>query len=846
MTINSVRAAFPKGLSLFLCLSLACPASLWANPVGGVVVGGDANATIAYGGTTVINQTASRAVIDWTSFSIAFGETTQFNLDPGAAVLNRVSAGGGLSSILGTLSSANGSVFLINPNGILVGPTGVVNTQGFVASTLDLGNADFLLGSQFTFTGPLVSGTNVRNEGSITAPLGDVVLIGQTVSNAGTISAPNGTAALAAGSEVLYKPLDEEKMFVQAGIADADAIGVDQTATIQAAAAELKAAGGNVYSLAINNSGTINADQVGIVGGRIYLLAEDGLNRGTITNSGTLATTKGAFGGEVFLSGDQVTIEGLSSIAAADLQATGDTQILLNADISTNGSQTYNGPVVLGGARTLTSTAGNITFNASVESADLAGVSLENGLAVAAAAGLVSINGAMGGVYALGGLDVSGAQVGLNAGVTTTGNQNYNGAVDVGADAALNAGGSVYFGGTVDSANLSALTVNAGGYIDFAAAVGAGGLGNLTLTAVNGATNGDVWFETTLDSDGAVIVNADGITEFWDTVGARALGDLAVTGGGYIWFYGALDSAAGGAVSLTSLADVVFDVGATVGAVSLGGLTIDGAYVKFGESLDSDGAVSVTASNWADFYAPVGVRALDSLSVVSPAGIYLAGGSVDTTGAQTYDGSTSFGGAAQFTSAGGSIGFLSLVDTSGLDLTVDAGAGSVTFGGGATAGNLTVAGGDIQWDGSLSGADVLLTGTNLIMNGDVNSTGVNGVVMVAVNSFDNTSASAITTDPLARWLVYSDAAALDVAGGLTGGSEQGVSYPQAPAFAGNGFLYATAAPAADQPTASELDSFEASLVPPPVLVAAEGGGSDGGWSEDSGSGDAEEEKDGDK
>lgn len=952
MTKNSVAAALPKGLSLFLCLALACPASLWANPVGGVVAGGTASIGEA-GATVTVDQTTARAIIDWTSFSIGLGETTVFNQpDAASAILNRV-GGGNPSEIYGSLQ-ANGSVFLINPNGILVGASGVVDTNGFVASTLDLANLDFMGGTNQTFTGSSAAG--VDNAGAITALGGDVIMIARTVTNTGTISAANGTAALAAGSEVLYKPLEDERVFVQAGLG-ASATGVDQAGAIQAAAAELKAAGGNVYSLAINNSGTINADQVGIVGGRIYLTAESGLDRGAVSNSGTLASTKGAFGGEVLLSGDQVAIEGVSSIAAGDLQVTGDTRILLNADVSTDGSQAYNGPVVLGGARALNSTSGDITFNGAVDSLDTAGVSDEYNL-TATAGGAVNINAAIGATYALGTFDAQGAAIGLNADVTTSGYQTYLGAVDVGANAVLNAGSYVYFGGTVDSAGLYSLDIIADGDIDFANAVGGTSLGDLTLTVEPGSF-GAVYFETTLDSDGAVVVNSDNVTEFWDNVGSRALGDLTVASEDYIWFYGTLDSSAGAAISLISPLDVGFDmaVGAAslgdltidgdyayfggtfdsdgsvvidsslyqvefqgavgsralgdltiasaadyirfydtldsaagtaisltsvsdiffdgaVGSVSLGDLTVDGAYVAFASGLDSDGAASVTASNWTDFYAPVGARALDSLSVASPAGIYFSGASVVTSGAQTYSGPASFASAGQFTSAGGAIDFLGIVDTSGNDLAVDAGAGAVTFGGDVAAGNLTVAGGDVRWDGALSGADVTVTGTNLTMNGDVTSTGANGVALVAANSFDNTSASTIDAGA-ARWLVYSNAPELDVEGGLIGDAEYGVSHPDAPAFAGSGFVYSSELPAAaaSEPAASELDSFEASMIAPVIDVAGGddsaavdggddsggdfGGGSDEGGGDESGSDggsgdggsdsdDGEKEKDGDK
>ena len=47
----------------------------------------------------------------------------------------------------------NGQIYLINPNGIVVGPNGVINTQGFVGSTLDITNEEFLNGGDLNFIG---------------------------------------------------------------------------------------------------------------------------------------------------------------------------------------------------------------------------------------------------------------------------------------------------------------------------------------------------------------------------------------------------------------------------------------------------------------------------------------------------------------------------------------------------------------------------------------------------------------------------------------------------------------------------------------------------------------------
>ena len=92
-----------------------------AGPEGGTVVGGAA--TIQGGGTAVtINQSSSRAIINWNTFNIGVGETIRFNQP--AAPRSRSTAYRRARPLadLGTLT-ANGRVFVINRDGILFGPT---------------------------------------------------------------------------------------------------------------------------------------------------------------------------------------------------------------------------------------------------------------------------------------------------------------------------------------------------------------------------------------------------------------------------------------------------------------------------------------------------------------------------------------------------------------------------------------------------------------------------------------------------------------------------------------------------------------------------------------------------
>ncbi|WP_341867216.1 filamentous hemagglutinin N-terminal domain-containing protein [Caballeronia arationis] len=162
-----------------------------------------------------ISQNTTRAVIDWRSFSIGSGNSVQVNNGAGAT-LNRVT--GIDRSIIDGKLTASGSLYLINPQGVVVSANGVVTTGGrFVASTLDIGNANFMSGGSLNLSGS--SDGVVINLGKISSTGGDVFLISRKlVENDGSISAPNGTAELATGSQVLLKDsASGPQVFVQPG-----------------------------------------------------------------------------------------------------------------------------------------------------------------------------------------------------------------------------------------------------------------------------------------------------------------------------------------------------------------------------------------------------------------------------------------------------------------------------------------------------------------------------------------------------------------------------------------------------------------------------------------------------
>lgn len=315
--LNAVRAtcwfrcSFVAALFYFILqqIFICFPPEVSCNPQGGSVAAGKA-AIIQQGNTLTVTQSTPHAVINWQGFSIAGGETTRF-IQPSvsAAVLNRVT-GFGPSRLDGSLT-ANGQVFLINPNGVVIGPQGRIETGGFFASTLNIPDAVFMAGGDLEFAGDSAAG--ITNLGTITAHTGDIILAARTVENSGTLQASGGVVGLAAGNEVLYRPGDALRLFVKSALTLPEKTdGVTNTGLIEAAQTELRAAGGNIYALAVNNGGAIHATGASQIDGRVLLTSAGG----HIKTSGTISATKSSGdGGEIRLQAEgegpaEVTVSG--------------------------------------------------------------------------------------------------------------------------------------------------------------------------------------------------------------------------------------------------------------------------------------------------------------------------------------------------------------------------------------------------------------------------------------------------------------------------------------------------------------------------------------------------------
>jgi trimeric autotransporter adhesin len=277
-----------------------------AQPTGGSVVAGSAQIS-ASGASTLINQTTSKAIINWQSFSVGQGGSVQFNQPNSSAItLNRVT--GTSTSVIDGAIRANGQVWLLNPNGLLFGNGATINVGGLLATTSDIADQDFL-GGRYNFSSTGGKG-GITNNGSITAGNGgSVVLSAPSVTNKGLIAASAGHVVLG-GTDTFTVDFNGDHLLSYAISPNSAGGKVTNAGRIAVAGGTIlmtaRAAAG-VQDAVINNTGMAEATSVRQENGEIILEADNG----TVADSGTLDASgkaSGQTGGTVKVLGQQVAV----------------------------------------------------------------------------------------------------------------------------------------------------------------------------------------------------------------------------------------------------------------------------------------------------------------------------------------------------------------------------------------------------------------------------------------------------------------------------------------------------------------------------------------------------------
>ncbi len=370
--------------------------SVFSNPTNPTVIDGEATFTTE-GNELTITTTSDRTIIDWDDFSVGIGEITNI-VQPAikSALLCRVSLANP-STILGTLKS-NAGVILINSDGAYVGGNGNVSVNCYISSTLDVSDAEFLAGGDMTFSGS--STADIENQGLIKSNQGPVLLLGRHIINTRNIITLSSIATLGAGSSILFKSSDM-KIDINPDLPNKNGVGIDNSGNILANQAEFKA-DGNLYTLGIRHTGSINAIVTNEGEGEILLIADKGET--LLEGQGSLlaAGTNGA-GGIICVLGETVTLLDQAEVSTSNDYGGGPIYIgggfQGNNPAILNALNTTVGPdVVINSSAGIQGDAGNIVIWG-IGTTDYKGTIKATGGAVQGNGALVEISGLIDLIY---------------------------------------------------------------------------------------------------------------------------------------------------------------------------------------------------------------------------------------------------------------------------------------------------------------------------------------------------------------------------------------------------------------------------------------------------------------
>ena len=379
---NRFRILKSGKISLIVSALLGSVTLSFAAPSGGVVTSGTASINQS-GNTTNINQSTSKASINWNKFGIKADEVVNFNQpNVNSITLNKVI--GNERSIIDGALNANGQVWILNSNGVLFGKNASVNTSGLLATTKDISDANFQSGN-YSFSGN--STESVINQGTIKIKNNAYVIFASNeAKNSGTIEAVKGRVQLTSADEYTINLNDNSLVDLSVDKGTLDAL-VENSGTILANGGEIFLTTHAVDELlrgVVNHTGIIEANSLDGISGHVELYAHGGeaniagnikAKGGFIETSGkelSVDSTTKVEASKWLLDPVNMTIEstGGSDIAGASVSATAIESNLATTDIEllADNDITVNENITWGEATKLTLSAGNeIYVNAIIE-----------------------------------------------------------------------------------------------------------------------------------------------------------------------------------------------------------------------------------------------------------------------------------------------------------------------------------------------------------------------------------------------------------------------------------------------------------------------------------------------
>ncbi|MFM8953174.1 MAG: right-handed parallel beta-helix repeat-containing protein, partial [Planctomycetaceae bacterium] len=265
--------------------------------------------------------------------------------------------------------------------------------------------------------------------------------------------------------------------------------------------------------------------------------------------------------------------------------------------------------------------------------------------------------------------------------------------------------------------------------------------------------NGAVTFAKTLNGDSTLAVNTAGVTTFGGAVGnVTALKSLTTDAAG-------TTKINGGSVATSVAAGQVYNDDVELGANTILTATTNGA-VTFAKTLNGDATLAVNTAGTTTFGGTVGnATALKSLTTDADGTTTIGGGSVATTGIQIYGDRVQLD--ANTTLPASGVEFKAKVEGHQRELTIDAGAAGVIFGGDVGTAAFPIGELDVESVG------------NVVINGEIHSSGP-VTIESSAGSISGDANNAIRSKGLAS---FDDTITLKAATGIGAGTPIAVEAP---------------------------------------------------------------------
>lgn len=583
--------------------------------------------------------------------------------------------GGNAGSVVINNQANTGNITtnLINLGGSIAGNGGnlTINSEADVTLTANINTS---AGTVTTGVGKNAGNINIvgvnRNINSVDANGGNAVGVNQAGGNAGAISI-TGTGTL-----------DVAAINARTGAAtDTGASGL--VGSVNLTGTNITAADINTSGQANGNGGTISATASGLLmlnaaitsSGGAANSGSTGRNAGAITLSGNMistATTINANG-----SNGSGANQGGGNAAAIMLNAVGN---ISTSTITANGGDGAEGNAKGGnaGSVSITTSTGNLSTD------DLmVRTGLGSGTGADSLEGYITIsNNSVAGTINVSSVDTRGQANGHGGSLTITGNNAVNISGSIRANAAVTTGNRIGGNGgnvSITGGSISTGTINTtatagsgasqsggqSGYVSINATSGGIEIGNITAEGGNGDNangNGGNGGNVTLNA----ATGSNIIIQNINTTGGNRSGTGAAGMGGNI-----------------TLADNAF-LSTNTTLTSTGGnagVGVGGA-VNFNGSVNSSGVartLTIISNGTTTFAGAIGnTNALSTLTTNATGSTVINGGSVRTTGEQTYNDAVTLGAATTFTTTNSNVNFASSINANSNNVVVAAGAGTLT------------------------------------------------------------------------------------------------------------------------------------------------------------------------